>query len=222
MEIPDAFHDTDNSSLRDPNPPDLSSPSTPSFLRLSPELRNQIYQHLYTSSVFKIASDTPGLPLTCKQIYAECTDLLYASTAFYVEDWETLLRWLKQLPPSRRSLITEIWCGADIALPDDPKANVTCHGVLRRMARRLENLGLGLGGRDVPRSGVQIDDMFNVWSSDPTLAWLVINRAYCDWAVSSVSQWLSDQRKANGCDYRANGDCTSFNSYLLWMRYGCG
>lgn len=86
-------------------------------------------------------------------------------------------------------MITEIWCGADVALPGDPKANVTCHGVLSRMARRLENLGLGLEGQDVLRSGVQVDESFNVWSSDPTLAWLVINRVCCDWAVCVVSHW---------------------------------
>jgi hypothetical protein len=34
-----------------------------------------------------------------------------------------------------------------VALSDDPTGNVTCHGVLRRMARRLENPGLGLAGR---------------------------------------------------------------------------
>jgi hypothetical protein len=64
-----------------------------------------------------------------------------------------------------------------MALPDDLKANVTCHVVFRRMARRLENLGLGLGRVDVLRFGVQVDERFNVWSSDPTLAWLVVNRA---------------------------------------------
>jgi hypothetical protein len=197
MESLDISRNTDKISPKLPDPPALVSsssntrpPPSPSlFFRLSPELRNQIYQHIYTSSVIKIATDTPGLPLTCKQIYAECTDLLYASTAFYVEDWDTLLRWLKNLPPRRRNLIMEIWCGADMALPDDPKANVTCHGVLRRMMRRLKNLRLGLGGVDVLRSGVQVDDKFNVWSSDPTLAWLVINRACCDWMVSVVSQW---------------------------------
>lgn len=171
------------------SPTTVPRPPTSLFLRLSPELRNQIYQNLYTSSVIKVSTDTPGFPLTCKQIYTESTDLLYASTAFFVEDWETLLRWLKQLPPHRRNLIKEIWCGADMALLDDPKANVTCHGVLRRIARRLENLGLGLSGVDVLRSGVQVDEAFNVWSSDPTLAWLVVNKAFCDWVVSFVSQW---------------------------------
>lgn len=196
MELLDISRNTDEISPNLPDPPALvsSSPNTlpppsPSlFLRLFPELRNQIYLHIYTSSVIKIATDTPGLSLTCKQIYAECTDLLYASTAFYVEDWETLLRWRKQLSPGRRSLITEIWCGAEMALADDPKANVTCHGVLRRMARRLENMVLGLGGVDVLRSRAQVDEKFNVWSSDPTLAWLVINRACCDWMVSIISQ----------------------------------
>lgn len=74
-----------------------------------------------------------------------------------------------------------------MALPDDPKRNVTCHGVLRRMSRRLENLGLGLGGQDVLRSGVQVDEIFNVWSSDPVLVWLAVNRAFCDWVVSMIS-----------------------------------
>ena len=110
------------------------------------------------SYVIKVGTDNPGLPLTGKQIYTECTDLIYTSTAFYVEDWETLLRWLKHLSPHRRNLIMEIWCGTDMALPDDPMGNVTCHGVLRRIARRLERMGLGLSGQDVLRSGVQIDE----------------------------------------------------------------
>ena len=85
------------------------SPQSPSFfIRLSCELRTQIYQHLYTFSVLKVATDTPSLPLTCKQIYAECTDLIHASIAFYVEDYETLLRWLKQLSPHGADLIAEI------------------------------------------------------------------------------------------------------------------
>lgn len=188
MEIPDTQH-ADQSSPKDPDLPapvsrsishntvELPSPSL--FLRLSPELRNQIYQHVYTSSVIKVATDNPGLPLACKQIYAECTDLIYASTAFYVKDWDSLLRWLKRLPPRRRNLISEIWCGADVALSDNPTGNVTCHGVLRRMARRLENLGLGLGGQDVLRFGTQVDEVFNVWSSDPVLVWLVVNRVCC-------------------------------------------
>ena len=74
-----------------------------------------------------------------------------------------------------------------MALPDDPQGNVTCHGVLRRMARRVENLGLGLGGGDVLRSGRQVDEVFNVWSSDPVLVWLVVNRAVSDWAVSTCN-----------------------------------
>jgi len=209
METPDTSQHADKSSPKDPDlptfasasPPDttleLPSTSTSLFLRLSPELRNQIYQHVYTSSVIKIATDTPGLPLTCKQIYAECTDLIYASAAFYVEDWRTLLRWLKNLTPHRRNLIAEIWCGADVALPDDPTGNVTCHGVLRRMARRLENLGLGLGGQDVLRSGTQVDEVFNVWSSDPVLVWLVVNRVCCDWVVSIIFQGQSSQGEAN-------------------------
>jgi len=73
-----------------------------------------------------------------------------------------------------------------MALPDDPLGNVTCHGVLRRMARRLENLGLGLGGQDVLRSGTQVDERFNVWSSDPVLVWLVVNQVCCDWVVSTI------------------------------------
>ena len=163
METLGTSQHTHRNSPADPDQPMLISPALsynavspplPSlFLSLSPELRNQVYQHVYTSSVIKVATDTPGLPLTCKQIYAECTDLIYASAAFYVEDWDTLLRWLKNLPPRRRHLIAEIWCGADMSLPDDPTGNATCHGVLRRMARRLENLGLGLGGQDVLRSG---------------------------------------------------------------------
>ena len=72
-----------------------------------------------------------------------------------------------------------------MALPDDPQGNVTCHGVLRRMARRLENSGLGLGGVDVLRSGTQVDEVFNVWSSNQVLVWLVVNRAVSDWAVST-------------------------------------
>lgn len=184
MGIPDTQH-TDKSSPKDPDLPtpvsrssshntiELPSPSL--FPRLSPELRNQVYQHVYTSSVIKIATDNPGLPLSCKQIDAECTDLIYASTAFYVEDWATLLRWLKRLPPGRRNLISEIWCGSDVALSDDPTGNVTCHGVLRRMAWRLENLGLGLGGQDVLKSGTQVDEVFNMWSSNPVLVWLVVN-----------------------------------------------
>ena len=54
------------------------------------------------------------------------------------------------------------------------------------MARRLENSGLGLGGQDVLRSGTQVDEVFNVWSSDPVLVWLVVNRVCCDWVVSIV------------------------------------
>jgi len=108
MEIPNASQHTHQSSPAIPDPPALTlspttlpppPPSSSLFLCLSPEFRNQIYQHLYTSTVLKIPTDTPGLPLTCKQLYAESTDLLYASTAFYVEDWDTLLRWLKHLPP---------------------------------------------------------------------------------------------------------------------------
>lgn len=75
MKISDASRDNHKSSLIVPEPPDLPSPSPSLFLRLSPELRNQIYQYLYTSSVIKVGTDTPGLPLTCKQIYAESTDL---------------------------------------------------------------------------------------------------------------------------------------------------
>ncbi|GAB7332356.1 hypothetical protein MBLNU13_g04178t1 [Cladosporium sp. NU13] len=196
METPNASENTDKSSTKDPEQPTLispapshniPSPSSPSLsLHLSPELRNQIYQHVYSSSIIKVATDTPGPILTCKQVYAECTDLIYASTAFYVENWDTLLRWLKHLPERKRNLIAEIWCGAGIALSDDPAGNVTCHGMLRRMARRLENLGLGLGGQDVVRSGTQVDEVFNVWSSDPVLVWLVVNRVCCDWVVSSV------------------------------------
>lgn len=174
-----------------PSPTTLSPPPPSLFLRLSPELRNQIYHHIYTSSVLKLSTDNPGLPLACKQIYHETIDLLYASTAFYIEDWSTLLRWLKNIPPLRRCLITEIWCGADMALSDDPQENVNCHGVLRRMARRLENLKLGLGGQDVLRSGTRVDEKvnawkFNVWSSDPVLVWLVVNRVRCEWAVSTM------------------------------------
>ena len=163
METLNASQYTDQSSLKHPDPPapapqspshtTPSPPSKPLFLRLSPKIRNRICRYVYTSSVVKVSTDTPGLPLPCKQIYAECTELIYASPALYVEGWDTLLRWLKRLPPHRRNLIEEIWYGADTALSDEPTENVTCHGVLRSMARRLDNLGLRLGGQDVLRSG---------------------------------------------------------------------
>ena len=63
METLNTSQHTDESSPIDPEPPTLISPSpsnttpeppsTSLLLRLSPELRNQIYQHVYTSSVIK-------------------------------------------------------------------------------------------------------------------------------------------------------------------------
>lgn len=191
----DKSHNSDHHSSSSPNdteshdPPESHSSTQPLnslFLRLSPELRNQIYHHIFACTVIKVALDIPGLPLTCKQIYTECIELIYASTAFYVQDWQTLIRWLKQLPQRRRNLITELWCDPDLALPDETRTNVTCHGVLRRMTQRLKGLGLGLGGQDVLRSKVMIDARFNIWSSDPALASLVVGEAYCDWSVSLI------------------------------------
>lgn len=96
-------------------------------------------------------------------------------------------------------------------------------GVLRRMARRLENLGLGLGGQDILRSGVQVDEVFNVWSSDPVLVWLVVNRACCDWAVSTMLQRARLSRaRLTKFSYSADARRISSESYLLRMRYGCG
>jgi hypothetical protein len=112
-EIPLASSDPDSPQLPTP----LPIPSS-SLLRLSPELRNDIYHYIYTSSTFHLGNETPGLLLTCKQIYNECIELFYVATAFYVEDWKLLIRWLKALPPLRRSLISKIWCGQNMALPD--------------------------------------------------------------------------------------------------------
>jgi hypothetical protein len=176
-EISPASPDTD----AHPNP---SPTSSSSFLRLSPELRNAIYHHLYTSSTIHLGNETPGLLLTCKQIYNECIELFYVATAFYVEEWETLTRWLKHLPQQRRRLITEIWCGQKMALPDAALDNVTCHGVLGRMGRRLKNIGLGLNGDDILRSMVTVDAGFVVWSSDPMLVWTVVREAFLDRLVS--------------------------------------
>jgi hypothetical protein len=165
--------------------PTLHPPPSSSFLRLSPELRNQIYHHIYTSSTTHLGHETPGLLLTSKQIYNECIELFYAVTAFYVEDWELLIQWLKHLPYQRRSLITEIWCGQNMALPDAKRDDVGKHGVLSRMARRLKRLGIGLGGEDVLRSSVRVDAGFEVWSSDPMVVWEVLRQAFYDCMVSS-------------------------------------
>ena len=47
---------------------------------------------------------------------------------------------------------------------------------------------LKLGGWDVLRSGTQVGEVFNVWSSDPVLVWLVVNRVCCNRVVRNVSQ----------------------------------
>lgn len=168
----------------------LTSQSTPSsFLRLSPELRNQIYQHIYASSTVHVGVDTPGLLLTNRQSYSESIDLFYSVTAFYVEDWDALLKWLKHLPPARRKLIVEIWCGQDMALPDAPKENVTRHGVLKRMGLRLRRLGLALGAEDTLRSRVWLDNAYGVWSSDPMLAAGVANKAWEERQVSELGYY---------------------------------
>jgi hypothetical protein len=174
-------------TIPDPNPPPPPNPllmPSSSFLRLPPELHNQIHHYLYTSSTIHLGNETPGLLLTCKQICNECIELFYVATAFFVEDWVALTRWLKHLPQQRRRLITEIWCGQKMALPDAALDNVTCHGVLGRMGRRLKNFGLGLNGDDVLRSMVSVDGGFVVWSSDPMLVWTVVREAFLDRTVS--------------------------------------
>jgi hypothetical protein len=73
-------------------------------------LHNQIHHYLYTSSTIHLGNETPGLLLTCKQICNECIELFYVATAFFVEDWVALTRWLKHLPQQRRRLITDmVW-----------------------------------------------------------------------------------------------------------------
>jgi hypothetical protein len=182
----------------DTHPPPKPLPiSTSSFLRLSPELRNQIYHDIYTSSTIHLGNETPGLLLTCKQIYNECIELFYVVTAFLVEDWEALTRWLKKLPQQRRRLITEIWCGQKMALPDAILDNVTSHGVLGRMWRRLKNLGLGLNGDDILRSMVPVDEAFTLWSSDPMLAWTVVMESFFDRTVSTMRLPYGERMSTN-------------------------
>jgi hypothetical protein len=182
-EIPLASSDPDSPQLPTP----LPIPSS-SLLRLSPELRNDIYHYIYTSSTFHLGNETPGLLLTCKQIYNECIELFYVATAFYVEDWKLLIRWLKALPPLQRSLISGIWCGQNIALPDAKMDSVERHGVLGRMGRRLKRIGIGLDGDDILRSRVRIDEEFVVWSSDPMLVWTVVREAFLDRMVNIPSK----------------------------------
>jgi hypothetical protein len=160
-------------------------PQISCFLRLSPELRNQIYQLVCDSAVLHIGAETPGLSLTCEQFYGESIELFYASTAFYVESWDILLQWLQQLLERRRLMIAEIWCGSDMSLPDSRREDVSCHGVLRRMSRRLRKPGLPLYDEDVLRAGVRIDDVFTIWSSNPDLAWLAVGKVHRIWSVSS-------------------------------------
>jgi hypothetical protein len=178
-----------NSPDSDPHLPRDPMPiSSSSFLCLSPELRNQIYHYICTSAAIHLRNETPGLLLTCKQIYNECIELFYVVTAFLVEDWDALTRWLRKLPRQRRRLITEIWCDQKIALPDAPLDNVKSHGVLGRMERRLKNIGLGLNGDDILRSMVPVDETFFVWSSDPMLARTVAREAFLDCMVSIPSR----------------------------------
>lgn len=47
--------------------------------------------------------------------------------------------------------------------------------------------GYWVGRQDVLRSGTQVDEVFNVWSSDPVLVWLVVSRVCCEWVVSTLS-----------------------------------
>jgi hypothetical protein len=147
-----------------------------------------MYHYIYTSSTFHLGNKTPGLLLTCKQIYNECIELFYVATTFYVEDWKLLIRWLKALPPLRRSLISEIWCVQNMALPDAKMDSVERHGVLGRMGRRLKRIGIGLDGDDILRSRVRIDEEFVVWSSDPMLVWTVVREAFLDRMVNIPSK----------------------------------
>jgi hypothetical protein len=73
-----------------------------------------------------------------------------------------------------------------MALPDAALDNVTCHGVLGRMGRRLKNFGFGRNGDDVLRFMVSVEGEFVVWSSDPMLVWTVVREAFLDRTVSIV------------------------------------
>lgn len=98
------------------------------FFRLPPEVRNHIYEYIFSADVVTIeirrdeshplrrrpyysrTDPAPGILLSCKQAYTEANGLYYALSQINVNDRETLLQWLKKLPQKRRGLIREIRC----------------------------------------------------------------------------------------------------------------
>ncbi|KAK4494391.1 hypothetical protein PRZ48_014689 [Zasmidium cellare] len=91
------------------------------LLGLPPELRNNIYELVFSGTTHTIPSHesrinyrrmkkhpAPGLLLACKQIHVETISMFYAQTAFYIEDHWNLPLWLKKIGPIRQRQINTI------------------------------------------------------------------------------------------------------------------
>ncbi|KAK0264431.1 hypothetical protein B0A54_13877 [Friedmanniomyces endolithicus] len=103
-------------STRPTQTPNNNNPTSASFLGLPPEIRNQIYHHLASTTTLTLPPVRPrkgpqpiGLLLACKQTHAEFRALLLSQANLLVWisgfDFSGVVRMLRVLPPKDREAL---------------------------------------------------------------------------------------------------------------------
>ncbi|EME40641.1 hypothetical protein DOTSEDRAFT_27268 [Dothistroma septosporum NZE10] len=84
------------------------------LIKLPQELRDQIYDDVFTDAVVDIRAygtraRHAGLTIACKQLYLETIELYYQRTAFVIgSDAAVLYKWLKKIPAKHGKLVQDV------------------------------------------------------------------------------------------------------------------
>jgi len=150
----------------------------PPFLRLSPELRNRIYDELLLQKQDGLFHPTerltcPPILNVCRQVREECSGIFYGNTTFQFDNPGVCIRFLLQPSHKHREMIQEIWydCSETCSNPaswrraflDLPGMDADCK--LDKLKNRLAEYGVFMQ-EDVLKAGVRINGRL-VWTNDP-------------------------------------------------------
>ena len=100
------------------------------LLRISPEIRNAVYELVFSRMYIQIpewhgidyhGSNPIPLLLTCKKIHAEAIQLYYASAIFHFkyDSIDCFEKWTKGIGPVRTALIKHVWLQRDHEFPNN-------------------------------------------------------------------------------------------------------
>ncbi|PPJ59130.1 hypothetical protein CBER1_01720 [Cercospora berteroae] len=149
-----------------------SPPVTPTFLTLPREIRDLIYDHLFTSNIVHLSLPTHprniGLLRVNHQLRLEASKPFYNHTTFYTDvRIASLYNWLQRLPTSTHGFLRNI---RRVDFEAKTRNNTGRIEKLRDCRSKLEGMGIWLG-EGVLKVALRGEGREEVWGTELPEGW---------------------------------------------------